>query len=268
MPNQTLQIVTGGAMGAWGDSILADDDAQDVYHQYRRLYNQGMEHAKVRRELERTWADSIADSDDGPVFWFAVARAQWEFGALDPDVRRRIEEIAEKGLGLDRWREGGPRMLAKREKVVREFLDKIRQPNPKPKKRKVEKRYPPIYQPGDCLAIELMDGSFGALIVLATDDTHAEGIDEVAFLEWHAHEPPPLSFFDERRFVEPKGWVNTNWMGCLASCHRSMKGRLRLIGRVPLRADDPKCKGPGAGGRWEHVAGVLEGYYGLRTSYP
>ena len=127
-------------MGAWGDSIFADDEVQDVYHHYRRLYNQGQEHAEVRQELERIWAESIADSDDGPIFWFAVARAQWEFGALDADVPRRIEDIAETGLGLDRWREGGARMLAKREKVVREFLDKIRQPNSKPKKRKVQKR--------------------------------------------------------------------------------------------------------------------------------
>ena len=84
----------------------------------------------MRQELERSWADSIADSDDGPIFWFAVARAQWKFGALDPDVLRRIAEIAKKGLGLDRWREGGPRMLAKREKAVHEFLAKLRQPNP------------------------------------------------------------------------------------------------------------------------------------------
>ena len=77
------------------------------------------------------------------------------------------------------------------------------------------------------------------------------------------------SFFDERRWVEPtSGWVTPNWMSCFASCHRTMKDRLRLIGRVPLRADDPKCKGSGAGGRWEHVAGALEGYYGLRTCYP
>jgi hypothetical protein len=254
-------------MGAWGDSIFADDDAQDVYHHYRRIYNQGKEHAEVRQELERAWADSIADSDDGPIFWFAVARAQWEFGALDADVLCRVEEIAEMGLGLDRWREGGPRMLAKREKVVREFLEKIRQPNPKPKKRKVEKRYPPIYQPGDCLAIELCDGSFGAVIVLAVDDAHhTEGFDKVAFLEWHAQEVPPLSFYEERRWLgaKRKGWVRPGTISCFARFHRQMKNRIQRVGQVSLRKDDPKCKGLDRTGGWDNVSSDLEEYYGLR----
>ncbi len=264
-------------MGAWGDSIFADDDAQDIYHHYRRLYNQGKEHAQVRRELERTWADSIADSDDGPIFWFAVARAQWEFGALDADVLRRIAEIVEKGLGLDRMREGGPRMLAKREKVVREFLDKISRPNPKPKKRKVEKRYPPVYQPGDCLAIELSDGTFGAVIVLATDDKHdTEGVDYVGYLEWHANEEPPLSFFSERRWlgarkardvgktVKGKSWIGSGTIMCFARFHRQMKNRIRRVGQVSLRKDDPKYDGTGRTGRWDEVSSDLEEYYGLR----
>jgi hypothetical protein len=264
-------------MGSWGDSIFADDDVQDVYHHYRRLYNQGQDHTEVRRELERAWAESIEDSDDGPGFWFAVARAQWEFGALDADVLRRIEDISEKGLGLDRWREGGPRMLAKREKLVREFLEKIRQPNPKPKKRKVEKRYPPVYQPGDCLAIELCDGSFGAVIVLATDDTHdTEGFDCVGYLEWHAKIEPPLSFFSERRWLGAKearelaqtikgeSWIGSGMISCLARFHRPMKNRIRRVGQVSLHSDDPKHKRLGRTGRWDEVASDLELYYGLR----
>jgi hypothetical protein len=118
-------------MGTWGDSIFADDDAQDMYHHYRTLYNEGKEHDDVRQEMQRIFADEIRDSDDGPIFWFAVARAQWEFGSLDPKVLKQVEKIMKEGLGLDRWREGGEKMLVRRKKVRGEFLDKIRQPNPK-----------------------------------------------------------------------------------------------------------------------------------------
>ena len=258
-------------MGAWGDSIFADDDAQDAYNHYRRLYNQGKEHADVRQELERDWADSIADSDEGPVFWFAIARAQWEYGALDADLLQRVAEIAKQGLGLDRWREGGARMLAKREKAVHEFLAKLSLANPKPKKRKVEKRYPPIYQAGDCLAIELCDGTFGAVIVLATDNAHhTEGIDCIGLLEWHANEAPPLSFFNERRWLDIKRKSSLSFppdepVKCFARFHRPMKDRIRRVGQVPLRPDDPKCVGPGPcrTDRWDNVCFDLEEYYGL-----
>jgi hypothetical protein len=253
-------------MGTWGDSIFADDDAQDIYHHYRQLYNQGQTHDEVLRQMEQDWAETLADSDDGPIFWFAVARAQWEFGELTPDVLRRVEEIAEQGLGLDRWREGGPRMLAKCEKAVREFRDKLRTSNPKPKKQKIAKRYPPIYQPGDCLALELCDGSWGAALVLATDDRHAtEGRDYVAALEWHASEEPPLDFFHQRLWLGSSSpqFVRPSTIMCFARFHSKMKQRIRRLGQVPLKQGDPKYNGTGRAGGWDNLISEVERYYGL-----
>lgn len=255
-------------MGTWGDSIFADDEAQDIYHHYRRLYNQGKDHPAVRREMERAWSESISDSDDGPLFWFAVARAQWEYGALDKDVLGHVKEIAKKGLGLDRWQEAGARALARRKEIVREFLEKIRRPNPKPKKRKVERRYPPIYQPGDCLAIRLSDDTFGAVLVLAIDDTHhTEGIDFVGFLEWHAKKKPPLDLFQQRRWLghKKKRSIDPDVMMCLARFHRREKKNIEQIGHVPLRKDDPKYTRTGRMGGWDNVRRDLEIYYGLRS---
>lgn len=255
-------------MAAWGDSILADDDAQDVYHHYCRLFNQGKEHAEVRQALEAGWADSIADSDEGPTFWFAVAQAQWEFGSLEEAVLCRVLEIADKGLGFDRWREGGSKMLASREKVVREFLDTISKPNPKPKKRKVEKRYPPLYLPGACLAVELHDGTFGAAIVLATNDKHhTEGFDIVALLEWHSVERPPLTLFDQRPWIRPAedGRLIPVVRKCYARHHAKAKGQLISVGQVSRHKDDAKRTGTGFAGRWQELISDLEYYYGLRT---
>jgi hypothetical protein len=36
-------------MGAWGKGILADDDAQEIYEEYRRLHAEGKDHAAVRK---------------------------------------------------------------------------------------------------------------------------------------------------------------------------------------------------------------------------
>lgn len=255
-------------MGTSGDSILADDDAREVYDHYRRLINQGQDDAAVRQALERSWADSIADSDDGPIFWFAVAQAQWEFGKLDPEVMRTVAEIVDGGLGLERWREGGSSMLAKREKVVREFLDKISKPNPKPVKPRVEKRYPPIYLPGDCLAVELSDGSFGAVIVLACDDRHeTEGFDIVALLEWHSAERPPLELFEQGLLIRPDedGRLIPVVRKCYARSHKKMQNKLHQIGQVSRHKTRDINKATRFMGRWEEVISDLEHYYGLRS---
>lgn len=254
-------------MGAWGDSIFADDDAQDVYHHYRRLYNKGIEHHEVRRELEQAWREMIDDSDEGPIFWCAVARAQWEFGALDIDVLTKVKQIVDEGLGLDRWREGGSKLLAKREKVVREFLEKIESENPKPKKRKVEKRYPPIYEPGDCLAVELSDGTWGAVIVLATDDTHhTEGRDYVGLLDWHSVDKPSLSFFNLRRGLGSKGqkFAPPPMLMCLARFHRRAKKRIQKVGQVEQLSTDPKYTGTGRMGSWDDVITDIESHFGVK----
>jgi hypothetical protein len=158
-------------------------------------------------------------------------------------------------------------MLARREKIVREFLDKIRTPNPKPKKRKVEKRHPPVYQSGDCLAVELSDGTFGAAIVLDTDDSHdTEGFDFVGLLEWHSAEQPPLKSFDKRRWIRPPkaGRLIPIVRKCFARFHRKVKGKIVRVGLVSRHKDDPKSDGTGFVGRWEEVISDLEHYYGLR----
>lgn len=249
-------------MGTWNVSIFSDDEALDVYEGYRSLYNEGREHDEVLAQMKQDWVESINDSDDGPIFWFGVARAQWEFGQLDAEVLRHVEEIEAEGLGLDRWREAGPRVLAKREKVVREFLEKIRQPNPKPKKRKVEKRFPPIFQAGDGLAIELSDGMFGAAIVLATDASHVQGVDWVVYLDWHGDEPPSLDFFEARRWLNAEGGLLDRASWIFASTYRTFKKNVRHIGHVQVRPDDPKPKFRNMGG-WDSVARALQHHYGI-----
>lgn len=255
-------------MGTWSESILADDDAQDVVHHYRRLYNQGMEHTAVRQALEQGWAEAIADSDEGPIFWFAVAAAQWEFGALDADLLERIREIVEQGRGLDRWREGGPHLLAKREQVMREFLHEVSQRNPRPKKRKVEKRHPPIYLPGACLAAELGDGTFGAVLVLATDDRHeTEGFDIVALLEWRSADKPPLPTFHQRQLIRPdaNGRLIPVVRKCFARSHRTARSKLTQVGQLARPESDAPLLRTRFQGRWQEAITDLEHYYGLRS---
>lgn len=255
-------------MGTSGESILADDDAQEVYDHYRRLFLQGKERAEVRKALEICWMDSIADVDDGAVFWLAVAQAQWEFGSVEEEVRERVQEVVVNGLGLARWREGGPEMLAKREKAIREFAAKICSPNPKPIKPRMEKRHPPVYLPGDCLSVELLDGRFGAVLVIDCDDTHhTEGFDVIALLQWHSAKRPPLELFEGLPLISPPedGRLIPVVRRCYARSHRTTKKKLHQVGQLPRKKTEVITKKTGFMGRWQEVVSDLEHYYGLRS---
>jgi len=254
-------------MGTWNSTILADDDAQDIYAHYCRLVNGGQEFAAARQALERSWADTLTDSDDGPVFWLSLALAQWEYAALEESVRERVEQIASKGLGLARWREAGAKPLAAREKAVRDFAASLAKPPKKPKQPKPEKKYPSLYLPGECLAVKLMDGSYGAALVIGTDDRHAtEGFDLVTLVDWHSTELPKLSHFAKRKWIkpDPEGRLIPVTRKCYARSHTKAKKQLISLGQIPRRAEDLKLV-KGFMGDWAALVRDLEFHYKMRS---
>jgi len=259
-------------MGTWGFDILADDDAMDVYEAYRRFYNEGDDHSVVREKLERDCAELLRDTDLSAVFWMAVAKAQWEYGALDSDVLSRVTEIMERGSGMDRWQDSGDKAVAKRQKAIADFVQKISQPNPKPKKRKVEKKYPAIFQPGDCLALTLPDGTFGAAFVVAIDNSNdVEGLDYVGLLEYRSSDKPSADVFQERRWIQPPPIgpflpsVNVFQKVLARTYRREGKGVERLF-QLPLMPSDTRHKGKiiHVGG-WGTVLFEIDLYYQLQS---
>ena len=230
-------------MGSWGIGILSDDTAADVHGEYMDKFNDGLEHAAIRAALEEEFVDSITDQDEGPVFWLAFALAQWECGVLEPDVLGRVTDLITSKQTLDRWEEGGAAQVRKRQQVLERFLEKISQPNQKPKRRRRVKHLPAVYASGDCLAIKLEDGDYGAALVLATDETpKAEGWNLVGVLRYKDKEKPPLPVFEGREWLH---LTHHSWKGdkpemhwCPARRHKKEGAALEVVGQVALREDD------------------------------
>ena len=238
-------------MGAWGHGILSDDFARDVYDAFLDKYNDGLEGPRIRKALELQFAEAILDRDEGPVFWLALARAEWECGALEPDILKRVEAAVTGELGLDRWREAGEKALAGRRKALRGFLETLRRPKEKPRKRKKPKLIPAPYDPGACLAFRLEDGDYGAALVLAADTSHkTEGMNLVATLKYKQPEMPGLEVFEAREWLVLthhawKGKPDISW--CLARFHKRDGKNLEVVGVIPLIPSDPKTAGTYSG---------------------
>jgi hypothetical protein len=72
---------------------------------------------------------SIADYDDGPVFWLALAATQWEYGRLHPRAKARALMIIDQRKDLDRWADAG--LAKKRQAVLAQLKKKLLTPPPK-----------------------------------------------------------------------------------------------------------------------------------------
>jgi hypothetical protein len=130
------------------------------------LFNRGDSSEVLRKTILAKYAESVGDPDEGPLIWIGIAKAQWDCAHLEPLVVSRIREIVKDGLGLDRWAEQGDSLLQRRKAALNQFLDKLQTSNPRPRKPKKAIKRKPIFQPGDCLAVRLQDGDWGALLVL------------------------------------------------------------------------------------------------------
>jgi len=90
-------------MGTSGTALYSDDTASDVRDEFVELLSRLRDPAQTTSRLLRSWKERIADTDDGPVFWLALAETQWKYGCLDQAVKSRAIEVIDKESDLHRW---------------------------------------------------------------------------------------------------------------------------------------------------------------------
>ena len=74
-------------MGVWGPGIYQNDTAEDIKDEFKELYNSGKDVQEITDELISKYDDITSDSEEAPLFWFALADTQWKYGVLLPTVK-------------------------------------------------------------------------------------------------------------------------------------------------------------------------------------
>lgn len=231
-------------MGSWGTGIEDDDLVADVLGVFDDRLKSGDSVSLATENVLAQFSESLKDSDEEPIVWIAIAKAQWAYGELAPLVLDRVRAFITAGMGLDRWKEAGDSELQKRKLKLNRFLEKIEQDNPKPKRRPKLIIRKPIFQPGTCLAIKLSNNEYGAAIVLAADHSRPEyGKNLIATLDYLSQDPPDLSFFENRKWLKLShhkwdGSYDINWYHTLG--FRKVRSRILVVGKIPLRLMDPR----------------------------
>jgi len=155
-------------MGTWGTGLSSNDTFEDIYDDFNKLYNEGLDVKEITTKLMETNKEMLDDQEDSNNFWFAIAKGQWECKLLDNEVYKRVKDIIENKKDLDVWRELGAdeNDIKKRDKVLKKFLADISIEKEKPRRRKKQKIIKPAFEKGTCFIFRLLNGNYGAAIVL------------------------------------------------------------------------------------------------------
>jgi hypothetical protein len=146
-------------MGTWGAGVFDDDTAVEIREAYLALLAGGATPDEATQAVLGARSDELADSDDGPVIWLALAATQWEYGAFGPQVLERALALLDRGDALRRWEEGGAPALHRR-RVLRQLAAKLRRPLPRPRRPRKPKTLPPP----PALSVEAPDGRAKATV--------------------------------------------------------------------------------------------------------
>lgn len=127
-------------MGTSGTGIFADDVACDVRDQFTELLAAGTSSPEATSALQRLWSEAIADPDDGPVFWLALAATQWKYGVLTTEVREQALEVIASGANLTRWTGAAAKQRAR---VLAALQRQLESPQPRSRKPRRPRQLPP-----------------------------------------------------------------------------------------------------------------------------
>ena len=94
-------------MGAWGTSLYSNDLACDIRGDYLDELKRGETNEEATLKLIKKNLCNMVDGEDEPLFWFALADTQWNYGRLLQNVKDKALLFIESDKESERWKEAG-----------------------------------------------------------------------------------------------------------------------------------------------------------------
>src|SRR5688572_1202489 len=209
-------------MGTWSTSINGNDEFMEVYETFKELYHEHdgkkwlYDLQELDKKLKERFSYAMENPDLAHEFWFAQAKAFWEYGIDDDNAFKKVKKIIQSGANLEVWRslDAKEKDIAKRKKVLDEFLTKLSRPNSKPYKRKKVVRIPPAFFIGDLIIFrDDKKNHCAAVVTSAYHDT--KGSCKVHLLNYYAERKPAREDLLDAALLsidrEPEGYAFHVW---------------------------------------------------------
>lgn len=139
-------------MGAWGTSLYSNDSASDIRGDYVDKLKRGKTNEEATQELIDKNCDIMGDTEEEPLFWFALADTQWNYGRLLSEVKEKALYFLSQDKESERWKEAGQKQSTAWKKTLDELMKKLESPQPDAKKVSKYRFYQCKWQLGDVFA--------------------------------------------------------------------------------------------------------------------
>ena len=243
-------------MGTWGIGLSSNDTFMDIYGEFKELYNEGQGVKEVTSRLLLSHQDLVEDPEDSHNFWFAIAKSQWEYKSLDDEVYNRVKEIIEQKKDIEVWKQLGAsdKELIKRDEVLIKFLRQISNEKERPKPRKKKKIRNPVFEKGTCLTFKLLNGKFGAALILEAVYGTPYGFNLVLVTDLNQKEKPTIKEILKSNVLKLNyaSWDNEeriSWF--IANLYHKDSDKFEVIGKIEIgKTYDYKTDLFGASGDW------------------
>ena len=143
-------------MGFWGYKLYDNDLAADVRDDYKQKLEKGIDEDTVTKEMLERYQEEISDIDEAPIFWYALADTQWEFGRLEDFVKEKALYYLDNGYDLELWNDVEDGITEKRKKILHELKQKLLSQQPPKKKIAKRRSYRCQWKTGDVYAYPLV----------------------------------------------------------------------------------------------------------------
>ena len=121
-------------MGAWGTSLYENDTTCDIRDDYIDKLKRGKNSEEATNELICQNREIVGDIEEEPLFWYALADTQWEYGRLLPEVKEKALFFIEQKKELERWKESGKEKYTAWRETLTALKEKLNVPAPEPKR--------------------------------------------------------------------------------------------------------------------------------------
>lgn len=142
-------------MGTWGYGLYSDDVTRDVKGIYVDKLRRGKSGMQASKEMIAEFKWALDDEDDAPLFWFAMADTQWNYGRLQNEVKTQALYYLNDIKNLQRWEFENPKMFYKRKEVLNSLYKKLMTQQPPEKKVSLYHLYYCQWKIGDIYSYQL-----------------------------------------------------------------------------------------------------------------
>ena len=193
-------------MGVWGVAVFSDDLAADIHGDFRELIGDGLTASEATDRLVEEYAASLNDPHERPVFWIALALAQWKLGRLEERTKKMALKVIDDGTDLVRWDDQKNR--AKREIVLAKTRKELLSPLPPAKRVPRTIRESNDWQIGEIVGFQLLSGKWTLFRVIGHHTDKGGRFAACELLDWVGEKLPPtelISGLQIRKEATPPG---------------------------------------------------------------